>query len=343
MKDVARRAGVHKSTVSLALRKHPSIPEATAARLRRIAQEMGYHPEPALSLIAAHRWNTTRVAAGLTLAYILPRSEGAAANPRRYVAGARARVEQRGGRIEVFSLADYPNAAALGRVLYNRGIGGLLLAPIPHTASPLELDFDWDKFSVVCCSLGWARPLLHTVSYDVFSSVRRAWHELRARGYRRIGPAIFSHTPLADHDYGRLGAVLCEQAEMTKGDRVPPLRSDFGDREAFAGWLKKYRPDAVLSFHTGARSWMRDAGLNVPRDAGLACLQMRQREGVAGMFTPPALIAEVAVDFVISCLRDNERGLPRLPRNLLIEPEWCEGETLRPRPTPAAPAANASP
>jgi LacI family transcriptional regulator len=332
MKDVARRGGVHKSTVSLALRNHPSIPEATGARLRSLAREMGYHPEPALSLIAAHRWNSTKVASGLTLAYVLQREDGISANPQHYIPGLKQRAEVRGCRVEVVSLADYPSAAALGRVLFNRGISGLLLAPIPHMASPLDLDFDWDKFCVVCCSLGWAHPLLHTVSYDVFFSARRVWREMRVRGYRRIGPALFSHLPAADHDYGRLGAVLSEQAELPAADRVPPLRCGFGDEAAFLKWFKRHEPDAVMGFHPGLTSWMKKAGKRVPQDVGFACLQMKQRENVAGMFTPPTQVAEVAVDFVISCLRDNERGLPRLPRNLLIEPEWLEGPTLRPPP-----------
>ena len=44
LKDVARRAGVHFTTVSLALRRHPGIPAQTRLRLMAIAKELGYSP-----------------------------------------------------------------------------------------------------------------------------------------------------------------------------------------------------------------------------------------------------------------------------------------------------------
>lgn len=332
MADVARRAGVHKSTVSLALRNHPSIPEVTGAPLRRLAQEMGYHPEPALSLIAAHRWNSTKVTAGMTIAYIMPREKGTGANPKHYVEGVKSRAEQRGCHVEIVSLADYPNAGAASRMLYNRGISGLILAPMPFPTNPLDLDFDWSKFCVVCCSLGSTQPLLHTVSYDVFYSARRVWHEMRARGYRRIGPALFSHQPPAVHDYDRLGAVLSEQAEVRPSERIPVLRCGFSDRKEFKQWFKKHQPDAVLAFHRGVLTWLNEEGIRAPRDVGCACLQLLEDSDVAGMLVPPGPVAELAVDFIINSLRDNERGLPKLPRTVQVETEWHEGRTLRPRP-----------
>ena len=39
--DIADQAGVHVTTVSLALRDHPSIPPATRARIRAVAREFG--------------------------------------------------------------------------------------------------------------------------------------------------------------------------------------------------------------------------------------------------------------------------------------------------------------
>jgi len=331
MADVARRAGVHKSTVSLALRNHPSIPESTGAPLRRLAQEMGYQPELALSLIAAHRWNSTKVQAGMTIAYIMPRSKGTGANPQHYIEAAKKRGQERGCKVEVISLADYPSSASASRMLYSRGIAGVILAPMPYPTSPLDLEFDWEKFSVVCCSLGSVQPLLHTVSYDVFHSARRAWREMRDRGYRRIGPAIFAHDPPAAHDFGRLGAILSEEASVRPGERIPALRTGFHDRKAFKKWFHKYKPDAVLAFHEGVLAWLLEEGVQAPRDVGFACLQLLEQTRVTGMLVPPGPISELAVDFVINALRDNDRGLPRMPRTILVESEWHEGSTLRPR------------
>ena len=53
--DVARAAGVHRTTVSLALKRHPRIPRETQERVRRIADALGYQPDPMLSSLVAYR------------------------------------------------------------------------------------------------------------------------------------------------------------------------------------------------------------------------------------------------------------------------------------------------
>ena len=45
LKDIADRAGVSIMTVSKALRDEPDVSEATKARLKVLAQEMGYVPD----------------------------------------------------------------------------------------------------------------------------------------------------------------------------------------------------------------------------------------------------------------------------------------------------------
>ena len=60
VRDIAKRAGVHFTTVSRALSKHPSIPVTTCERIRKIAEELHYVPDPMLSALTAYR---TRLAA----------------------------------------------------------------------------------------------------------------------------------------------------------------------------------------------------------------------------------------------------------------------------------------
>ena len=57
LKDIAIKAGVHVTTVSLALRNHQRIPEATRKRIRELAKKMGYQPDPLLRSLTAYRGN----------------------------------------------------------------------------------------------------------------------------------------------------------------------------------------------------------------------------------------------------------------------------------------------
>lgn len=65
IKDIAKAAGVSPSTVSRVISNHSRISKATTAKVKRIMEEMGYHPNVmAKSLVS----KTTR-----TLAIVLPR------------------------------------------------------------------------------------------------------------------------------------------------------------------------------------------------------------------------------------------------------------------------------
>src|SRR5258708_33990268 len=70
MDDVAGRAGVHPSTVSLALRAHPSIPAATRERVCRIAEKVGYQPHPLVSALMSFRRSARSGPRHTTLAYV---------------------------------------------------------------------------------------------------------------------------------------------------------------------------------------------------------------------------------------------------------------------------------
>src|SRR5688500_4585380 len=53
--DIAAAAKVHVTTVSLALRDHPSIPPVTRARIRAMAREFGYQRDPLIDALNFHR------------------------------------------------------------------------------------------------------------------------------------------------------------------------------------------------------------------------------------------------------------------------------------------------
>ena len=51
LKDVAKEAGLSVSAVSMALKDASTIAAKTVERVKRVARDMGYAPEPALSAL----------------------------------------------------------------------------------------------------------------------------------------------------------------------------------------------------------------------------------------------------------------------------------------------------
>ena len=331
-KDIARKAGVDKSTVSLALRDHPSISVETRAMVKKLAEEMGYRPDPTLALIARHRWGQESGTPTQVLAYVMtPAAISRFVPQRRLIEPSRQRALERGYDLQLFNFGDYPTGEALSRVLFHRGIRGLLLAPLPHTDGPMALRLDWQRFTTVSCMLGWSRPPLHVVEFDWFQAIRRAWAEVLARGYRRIGAALFCHEPPSENDMSALGALRAEQSRLPRTHKViPPHQGDLRDKEAFQAWFRKHDPDVVLAFNDSAWDWLREMKVKMPADVGFLSFSAEAPE-ISGMVRSHKVIAAAGIDLLIAKLREFEQGIPAVQHTLLIEPAWVEGATLRPR------------
>src|SRR5688572_15204271 len=77
LKDVAKEAGYHITTISLALREHPSIPESTRAQIREIAQRLGYQKNPVYHALSRFRQQGSVCAPAPRIAYLENYGKGA--------------------------------------------------------------------------------------------------------------------------------------------------------------------------------------------------------------------------------------------------------------------------
>ncbi len=329
--DIAKKLGLDKSTVSLALRNHAGISADTRERVRVVAEKLGYRPDPALSMLARQRWAGHQMGSGAALAYLVDSRMENAPQHRRFLAAARARAEQRGYLLHEFDLAGYASVKTVSRVLYHRGIRGLLVPQFEYTNGPGILDMSVENFTVVGLDVGWVTTRFHFVAPDRFAGTRQVWAEVVARGYRRIGGAILSHSPRAVDDATRYGASVAAQAELlgTRA-RLPLLTSDPNDRDAFLRWLDKHKPEAVVCFISRIYEWIRASGRRVPEDIALAALSVYPNETpeLTGILRPVNEIGAVGVDVLIAAMNENEWGVPPMQRKLLLEPFWHEGTTL---------------
>ena len=336
MSDVARLAGVHPATVSRALRDDPRITPAQRAKIRRVAQKIGYRPNPLVAaLMSARRTGRPPVLQG-TIGYITkyPR-ERAAWFARAFgdiLPGALRRARLQGYGIEEVNLGDSaitPRRAA--EILRARGILGVIVAPLHSVRESPQLD--WTQLSTVAIGHLLSAVPVTRVTHHHFHGLNLAARQCRAAGCHRFGLVVQRRV---HEKVGKrwVAALLLEQSEQPAARRVPPLILNELDEAQFRAWFRRHRPEALLSHDfEPIQTWLKRLGCEIPRDVAFVNLDRRARDGdVAGVDQDYAGIGAAAADLLIALLHRNDRGLPDKPATVLLDGTWVDGATLRARP-----------
>ena len=263
LKDVAEKAGVSVATASRALADHPRISEATKARVRRVAQELGYTPSAIARSLVRRETRTLGVitttvtdpyaaevvravedaaeAAGYTL--LLVASHGI---PRREVAGIRMLHER---RVDAIIVVSSRGADLYDDVLNTLDVPLILInGTFPH-------------------------PNVRSVRADNRQGMRLATEYLLDLGYRRIayigGPV--QGRSARERMEGYLEALEAAGVPFDP-NRVfsGQGRPEDGRRALRAMWELSPRPDAVVCYNdltamgVLAEAWRSD--IRVPED-----------------------------------------------------------------------------
>ncbi len=327
--QIADQAGVSRAAVSMALRNHPRIPLSTRERIQRIANQLGWRPNPllaeAMSAIRAGQPSSDRV----TLAWVSSdrRRDEWKESPFqvRCLEGAHARADSAGYRLEQFWLGDANgNPNRLSDILYARGINGLIVSPFYATGT---IALQWDRFAAATIAYTLTEPRLHRATDNHTASARVCVARLHAAGRSRIGLAMAARL---DHRVGDLwtGGYLLET--FTEGIGAPTLLHRPHDltAKAFLTWVKRAKPDAIISTEKRIPEWLTEAGYDVPRDIAFCSLDLASDDGsMAGIYQDAHSIGAAAVDMVAGQLLRHERGLPDQPKTTIIDGRWIDGAT----------------
>ncbi|MCF3650106.1 LacI family DNA-binding transcriptional regulator [Synoicihabitans lomoniglobus] len=333
IQDVADKVGMNRSTVSRALKDHPSIPEATRKLIKEAARELDYRANPLVTALMKSR-RGGRKEKNVVIAYVTNYPTRYGWRPPvmmgpDYYPGADACAQELGYKLEHFWMAEPGmTPARFGDILWSRGITGILIDRLPLGVHRLELD--WSRFSVVALGITLSSPRVHHVGENHFSTGLYSMQKCLDRGYKRIG-LVFS-TP---NDYPRvghrwIGAYLCQQRRLRPEDHLPIYDEGPTDRERFLAWYEQWRPDSILvTWATPVLEWLKTAGIRVPQDVGVIELRNEQPElDHAGVFYSGAQIGAQAVKTLTGMMNRSELGVPEVPNEIMVPGKWLEGKTL---------------
>lgn len=330
LRDIAEAVGVTPMTVSRALRNQERISETTRRKIQAKAEELGYQPDPALTALVHYRHSRLEQPVRAALAWLNGWSDPA--QLRRfhefdlYWRGAAAAAEKLGFHLEEFLAEPGMKPARLAQILHTRNVSGILLPPGPLPAQWIE-EFPWDRFSLVALSRTAPLPV-HVVTADQASNTMLAMRKMLERGYRRVGF-------VGDRGITRVfgsGYLWMQALDVPPENHLPPLllhsREAFEHQDVFEAWLKKHRPDAILTDLAALPEMLAKAGARVPADLGLAGLSVLDCPIDAGIDQNPREIGRVGALMLQSLINDNARGLPAINRQVLIEGSWVDGASL---------------
>lgn len=229
----------------------------------------------------------------------------------------------------------------MSEILATRGIQGVIVAShLPEKDVPLV--FDWEKFSGVKIDYYPHEPSLHMVTNDHRAIVRLIMRQARAAGYRRMGFVIPRWwDDFADRAWS--AGFLAEQQLLAPEDWVPILffsepaagqaaspdtRGMVVPLAELQDWLRRHRPEVVISSEPFVRSRLEELEIAVPRDLAIVEIYSNLDPAIAGVRHNCDRVGELAVEILVGQLQQNTFGIPAFPTATLVAGSWCEGESL---------------
>ena len=335
---IAQRSGVSRMAVSLALRGRPGVSPATRRRVVAVAQKLGYIPDPELGKLMARMRQKIAKEVQSCLAFLIPgvAEEGRiiSLTEKRYLEGARQRAGEYGYRLEEFPMnpREIP-LARLTSILWNRGIEGLIFAPLQQRLSgdsSRRIEMDLGKFSAVEISETIESPDLDRATSDPYAAMVRVLEELHQLGYRR--PGLVLEEALDFRVGGKWTAAFWR---MTRGDaEMPPPYLVAVPRQAdFDRWLERNRPDAVISVDRLGLRLLQGRGAKIPDQVGYASLDLDgdlpEFPEASGIDQNSRLVGAAAVDLLVAAIQRGQKGVPVHPVRTMVEGSWRKGRSTQ--------------
>jgi DNA-binding LacI/PurR family transcriptional regulator len=319
-------------TVSLAMRNHSSIPERTRKRIRKVAEELGYRPDPKISEMMQYMSWRRGQREFPVLCFLDIWEQRRAWKDRAYMSrlfkAARKRAEALGYDLQDFWLREpHMSPRRMRDILMTRHILGILIPPLPPETK--ELDFDFDGFCVVTTSYSAEHLGYHLVTNNRHQIIRLAIEKVTEKGFRRIGLALDEDMDRrSNHDI--MAHFMFYQNTIPQKDRAKILFCKKLTPEALQDWYRAEKPEVVISMYNDVYDWLLEMDLEVPGDVGFVTLSNYKgyQQNYTGVDERSDVVGSASIDVLTAHLQRHEVGMPSSRKLTLLEGQWLEGRTL---------------
>ena len=336
MRDIALKAGVSVSAVSLALRNQPRVSESERQRIQAVAMKLGYRRDPEIARLMERLRTNRATRSESKIAIIIPELDRRAL--KRYfpitelIKGIEKQADEAGFETEQFFLSDEGmTPSRLRGILNARSVKGLIVAP--YASGVGALDMDMTGFCAATCGYSIVRPMLHRSCPNYLQMMDELIDHLQRLHFQRIGFAMTYHRGGIGHKL-LTSSYLYYQSLTHERERIPILPLENVNEPDIAGWLKRYRPEVVISSGR-VFTLLQGMGLDIPGDLFFANLDLSESPcQAAGMDHRYQLVGSEAVNLVLTQFTLNLTGVPLSPKIVLVDSHRRDGFTLPSEPAP---------
>lgn len=338
--DIAKAAGVSKSTVSLALRNSPLSKNETREKIQKLAKAMGYRPNMVFSVMGSGNRVKGAKTNLLPIAYLYDSESNLDTknlDSTREYGYLIESAHNFGYDLEPYNLKDVVSARKFEQMLFHRGYCGVIIGRLMNDQS-IAYDLDLSDFTVVFNTNTSWKHKYHRIIGDVGAALQMAWDKMVAAGYRRIGVAPCRHLPSLPDDDLRVAALLQRQSrDASLVYNIPPFTEEANKLDLFVKWIEKWSPDAVIGFHVGEFYRLKEMGYRIPEDIGFAGLIINPddqwQKDIAGILNQDRQVSETTISILDQEIRKRIHGIPEYVLSVLVDPQWVEGNSIRKFPS----------
>jgi DNA-binding LacI/PurR family transcriptional regulator len=307
-----------------------------------VAKSLGYRSDPALSALVAYRGRVRKPDDYGTLALLSARGHDEKRLPeyfRLYIQGMRETAGELGYRLEIFEIfPDRNSHRQVSRILYSRGIRGVIIGPVPENWP--HLDLQWKHFSAVTLGRSLLSPRLHRVTPNHYPTVEVIYQKLRELGYRKIGFCDRLGSEQNMHFMNLSVYLRCLYFDGGNSLTSPPYLFESKETLNPLPWLERHSFDALIcGWSDSIRKLVEGSRFEVPKHLGLADISAHLEEpDYAGIVHNQRAIGSAAISLLHANLLRNHRGIPTQAQrqSITIDGAWRQGKTLRRQKVAAA-------
>lgn len=334
LKMIAVKCGVTITTVSDALRGDPRVAETTRKRVKQVAKEMGYMPNPFAQMLVANRSSKKSNGGNLACLFGHPDADyyDTLLNYQEAYAGIVERCQEIGFAMDRFWVYEASmTATRLRGILESRGVVGIILFAL----RPEEIDLPWAHYALSTIAFRdyeQAKARIHFSFSDMYVATDIALKHLMDSGHERIGFATYFNQ--SKKVLGKvIGAIdfIAASKKIENFYWYENVSQDVQTKSqaAFIQWFKKNKPDVLLTWNSVEAEiiaeWMSSKEITKSEQVDCFVISLAGNVPMQGVRQPYKKMGSTSVDLLINQLYRNERGFPEEPLGAYVRP-YLQGD-----------------